>query len=107
MLPARKLLSGCRYLRCQSVTFEGFASQDTSELVQLITSDELVYDVFGMQRDLLYSMSGIADQEYLKTLEAAYDIDYDRFQCLRRSMSYGAEMRKQKFVQGSTARSEC
>jgi len=91
MLPARKLLSGCRYLRCQSVTFEGFATQDTSELVQLITGDEHVYDVFGMQRALLYSKGGKPDQEYLKTLEAAYDIDYNRFQCLRRSMGYEAE----------------
>ncbi|KAK5089657.1 hypothetical protein LTR70_006534 [Exophiala xenobiotica] len=107
MLPARKLLSGCRYLRCRSVTFEGFATQDTSELMQLITGDQYVYDVFGMQRALLYSNGGIADQEYLKTLEAAYDINYDRFQSLRRSMGYGEKMQKQRLVQGSTARPEC
>lgn len=55
MLSVHKLLSGCKYLRCQSVTFEDFVSHDTSELAQLITGDEPVYDVLGMQCALLYS----------------------------------------------------
>lgn len=76
-LPARKLLSGCESLCCQSITFEGFATEDTSELAQLITDDEHVNDVYGVQRALPYSDDEISDQEYLTTLEAACDVDYN------------------------------
>jgi len=97
-LPVRKLLSGSKYLRCQSITFEGFASHDTSELAQLITGDEPVYDVLGMQCALLYSPNQVLDEEYLKTLEAAYDVDYAEFQRLRRSIVNEAEARKRRLV---------